>query len=123
MDVVIIFLQAVKLFSAVIAGVSLENTPPNQDVTVSTECGNVVSFTKDEAYSFRGIPYASPPVGDLRWRPPQKLALEAGNCWKSDFQARNYGNTCFSNQSWYGFMAEVSRRPVETGPCTVPQRN
>ena len=96
MDVVTFFLHAVKLLSAVINGVSLQlNTPLDQDVTVSTECGNVVGFTNDGAYSFRGIPYASPPVGDLRWRPPKKLAPEAGNCWKGDFQARNYGNTCF----------------------------
>ena len=44
-----------------------------------------------DVLAFRGIPYATPPVGDLRWRPPQpaaswdgvRPALESGApCWQ-----------------------------------------
>jgi para-nitrobenzyl esterase len=35
-------------------------------------------FTADGGAAFKGIPYASPPLGDLRWRPPQPVARWKG---------------------------------------------
>lgn len=45
-------------------------------------------FTRDVA-EFLGIPYAAPPVGDLRWRPPQAPAK-----WAETLLTINFGNTC-----------------------------
>jgi para-nitrobenzyl esterase len=42
----------------------------NHDLTVSTESGYVRGTTTDDAWVWRGIPYAKPPVGDLRWKAP-----------------------------------------------------
>jgi para-nitrobenzyl esterase len=67
----------------------------NGDVSVKTNCGTVNGAIKDGAYSFRGIPYATPPVGKLRWKPSEALSPEAGNCWNGTFNAHAYGNTCF----------------------------
>jgi para-nitrobenzyl esterase len=40
-------------------------------VTVSTTGGELRGFAADErTWQFLGIPYAQPPVGELRWRPP-----------------------------------------------------
>lgn len=37
---------------------------------VKTESG-MVSGTGDDVRAFKGIPYAAPPTGELRWKPPQ----------------------------------------------------
>jgi len=39
--------------------------------------------------AFRGIPFAAPPVGDLRWRPPQPAAK-----WPGVREATQYGSDC-----------------------------
>src|SRR3954470_3845533 len=38
---------------------------------------------------YRGIPYAAPPVGDLRWRPPRPVAR-----WTEPRQATAFAPTC-----------------------------
>ena len=41
-----------------------------QSPQVQTEYGTVTGNQIDEVYEFLGIPFASPPTGELRWRPP-----------------------------------------------------
>jgi len=41
---------------------------------VMTEYGLVQGVSEDGLTVYRGIPFAAPPVGDLRWRPPQPAA-------------------------------------------------
>ena len=40
--------------------------------------GTVIGEPGKEVRIYRGIPYATPPVGDLRWRPPQPTASWTG---------------------------------------------
>ena len=37
------------------------------NITVSTKYGNIVGLTTSKGHAFLGIPYALPPVGDLRY--------------------------------------------------------
>ena len=46
--------------------------------TISVETGKIKGAVQAGVLSFKGIPYAAPPVGDLRWRPPQPAAKWAG---------------------------------------------
>lgn len=47
----------------------------------------VLILQKDGAYSFKGIPYAAPPVGPLRWAPPAEPVCSSGlsdaGCFRS----------------------------------------
>jgi para-nitrobenzyl esterase len=46
---------------------------------------------------FRGIPYAAPPVGDLRWRPPQPAKR-----WKRILDATQFAGHCAQPPSPFG---------------------
>ncbi|XP_062248042.1 para-nitrobenzyl esterase isoform X2 [Platichthys flesus] len=45
-------------------------TLPPSAAQVSTSCGEFRGRHNHGAYSFKGIAYAAPPVGELRWAPP-----------------------------------------------------
>ena len=42
--------------------------------TVSTSLGTVSGFVNDKTYEYWNVPFAQPPVGALRWAPPQPLS-------------------------------------------------
>ena len=69
----------------------------NASTSVSIDCGKVRGLysADSDAFMFRGIPYASPPVGDLRWRPPVDVNSTNNNCWSGEFEATVFGNQCF----------------------------
>lgn len=57
---------------------------------VKTAAGDVVGFEGEhETYVWKGIPYAAPPVGDLRWRAPQAV-----QSWAGVLEALEYGPAC-----------------------------
>ena len=45
---------------------------------VETTCGKLRGSVADGVFAFKGIPFAAPPVGALRWRAPQPVAPWAG---------------------------------------------
>src|SRR3954468_4320153 len=54
-----------------------------------TTGGYVQGSQQGNVLSFKGIPYAKPPVGDLRWKPPQAPAFS-----KVLIQATAFGSKC-----------------------------
>ncbi len=58
---------ALALALASPAAATAETAPP----VVKTRTGAVQGVTEGESIAYRGIAYARPPVGDLRWRAPQ----------------------------------------------------
>jgi len=61
----------------------------NSAPVVYTDKGAVGGFTRDGVNIYLGIPYAAPPVGNLRWRPPQPA-----HRWNGVLDATKYANTC-----------------------------
>ncbi len=70
---------------------------------VKTTGGMVQGVEGDGAVSYKGIPYAKPPVGDLRWRPPQTPAP-----WTGIKLADHYGDACMQNAPPLGAPAAIS---------------
>lgn len=72
------------LLSLVALGISAAERP-----VVKVEAGSLQGVIEFNMHAFKDIPYAAPPVGDLRWRPPQP-ALS----WNGLRDASKFGNAC-----------------------------
>lgn len=62
---------------------------PRDATVVVTDRGAVRGARSGDALAFKGIPYAAPPVGDLRWRPPAPAAP-----WQGVREATSWGPRC-----------------------------
>ena len=56
---------------------------------VQTSSGPIIGMIKDRVRTFLGIPYAVPPVGFLRWKPPVASAM-----WVKTRQTVNFSPSC-----------------------------
>ena len=72
-----------------IGTVAHSQTPPQ----VRVESGELQGVVADGVASFKGIPFAAPPVGDLRWRPPQPAVR-----WTGVRQAAEFGADCMQGR-------------------------
>ncbi len=73
---------------------------------VNTNEGAVRGFTEYGVNNFLGIPYAAPPIGDLRWRPPQSVQP-----WGEPLDATEFANTC----------AQVTELGAFAGPSSTSE--
>jgi para-nitrobenzyl esterase len=87
------------LLAALLAAAGMSSAPAlahgggyghgNSAPVVYTDKGAVRGLVKDGVNEYLGIPYAAPPVGNLRWRPPQPA-----HRWRGVRDATEYANTC-----------------------------
>jgi para-nitrobenzyl esterase len=49
----------------------------------------------DQVRAFKGIPFAAPPIGNLRWQPPQPAAK-----WKGVRPAKDFGSHCLQSAGY-----------------------
>ena len=60
-----------------------------QDARDRNESGPLKGIINGNISEFLGIPYAAPPVGNLRWMPPQSFGT-----WHGLLDASSFGNVC-----------------------------
>lgn len=73
------------------------------DPVVHAPAGGVRGTEAAGVHVFRGLPYARPPVGDLRWRPTEPLPA-----WPGVREATDFGAACMQPASPFANHAAVS---------------
>lgn len=71
-------------------------TPPLRNgkyIEAITSCGKVEGLKEDSAFAFRGIPYARPPLGKLRFKYAQSLN-NVEYCWNGTLNTHNATPVC-----------------------------
>jgi para-nitrobenzyl esterase len=77
--------------------------------TVKVEGGRIEGRIEDGVRAFKGIPFAAPPVGELRWQAPQPVKP-----WQGVRQAAAFGNRCMQLPL---FSDMVFRSPGQSEDC------
>lgn len=72
-----------------------------------TDSGRVKGAVQNGVVSFKGIPFAQPPVGELRWRPPQAVKP-----WTGVRPAVEYASDCMQ-KPFPGDAAPLGTPPAE----------
>ena len=85
------FVLGCVLLAATLVGCtdSTSSATSPRGLVVVTGSGPVEGLEDDGVFSYRGIPYAAPPVGELRWKPPVDPAP-----WTETLTATEKGNIC-----------------------------
>jgi para-nitrobenzyl esterase len=102
-----------KIFLLVLViSISLYGQQPDQKSSqeaslVSIEDGDLRGVTEGDVTSFKGIPFAAPPLGEFRWRPPQPVIP-----WEGIRDATEFGPTC-ANAGWGAAPGTISEGSSE----------
>nr|MBO2515068.1 carboxylesterase [Gammaproteobacteria bacterium] len=91
--------RSTKLLVLATAGAVFALPAAAQIGTAEVTGGVVEGVTADGVTSFKGIPFAAPPVGELRWRAPQPLTP-----WDGVRRADAFGPSCMQAESMMAFL-------------------
>lgn len=113
--------------------ISLQALVSAQSGIIDTKYGKIEGYQEENIRIFKGIPFAKPPVGDLRWKAPQPpvawkgvkqcVAFSASPfqskpvpflCWSKEFIAPPVplSEDCLYLNVWTGATSASEKRPV-----------
>lgn len=79
----------VALMAVLLLGARPRPAVPEVRLDAGTVAGKVLA---DGVHAFLGVPFAAPPVGELRWKPPQPV-----KGWTGVRPAREFADACMQN--------------------------
>jgi para-nitrobenzyl esterase len=98
---------AVMLAATLLASVTLRAA--DSQPTVKIDTGKLEGKSEDGIHAYLGIPYAAPPIGDRRWKPPAPAAK-----WKGVRKANEFGARCMQARV---FEDMIFRDPGPSEDC------
>lgn len=111
-----------RVILLILAASAIASAAITEPVRIDTGLVSGTTTASDDVRVFKGIPYAAPPVGDLRWRPPQPAAKWDGVRKADEFghvcmqQTRGNGPTpsedCLYINVWTAAKSAAEKRPV-----------
>lgn len=104
-------LSGMRVWAAACACLVLTFSAGADNLKIKTDKGKVhgKQSTDGQVRDFLGIPFAAPPVGPLRWKPPQPSAK-----WSGTRDATNFGYRCIQTPVFHDM---VFRDPGESEDC------
>ena len=85
-------LAALVMLATACSASPVDPSTPADPAVVRVESGELRGVSADDHRMFAGIPYAAPPVGKGRFRPPQPA-----RAWDGVLDATNYGPRCLQD--------------------------
>jgi para-nitrobenzyl esterase len=88
-----LWLMAAILLTSASAQEAHKSKPEQASAVVKVDSGQLQGVEAEGVISFKGVPFAAPPVGELRWRPPQPTPR-----WTGVRQAAEFGRSCMQGR-------------------------
>lgn len=99
-----VILGTIAIVAGMLSPVARAQTQSTSSLATSlivlTDRGLAKGVNTEHGRAFLGIPYAAPPVGKLRWKPPQPA-----KAWLGIRDASQYGSSCPQNPSPFGLAS------------------
>jgi para-nitrobenzyl esterase len=107
------------------SGLAARAAEPGAAPTVRTKQGVLEGIQADGVTQFRGVPFAQPPVGDLRWRAPRPPAAWSGvrpakafgpaayqQPIPESFRTASVSEDCLYLNVWTTSLSKTAKQPV-----------
>jgi len=119
-------IRILSLLAPVVVFVAVEPAQ-SQISTAKVTGGEVQGVVAGDVASFKGIPFASPPVGELRWKAPQPVKAWSGvkkvdalapGCMQDALLAKmlggpqNFSEDCLYLNVWTAAKSTTEKLPV-----------